>query len=46
MKMIRHQAERMNLPASLPAGLAQRIHKTLPVLITLEDWFRGDLRDS
>ena len=33
MKMIRHQAQRMHLPAGFVAGLARRAEEALPILL-------------
>src|SRR6266536_282967 len=33
MKMIRHEAERMHLPAGFVAGLARRAEEALPILL-------------
>ena len=39
MKMIRHQAKRIHLPAGFVAGLAQRAEEALPILIIPENRF-------
>ncbi len=44
MKMVRHQAKRMHLPARLQTRLAQRPDETLPVLIVLGDLKIGSRR--
>jgi len=45
MKMVAHQAIRMDLPSRLPTGLAQSREKSLPVLVVLENILTGDHPD-
>ena len=39
MKMIRHQAIRMNLPFSFATSLGQSLKETFPIHVILEDGF-------
>lgn len=39
MKMVRHQAPCVNLPAGFFAGLAESLNKTAPIQVIQKDWF-------